>query len=91
MGKKKGEKDKRSKSLRDKTSRLSDWKKKQRSNVKKFVQQDGGDGRMSESKGKSKKNRQLAGDMRPKPHTKKEMKEKRLKKKIKETETWKQT
>jgi hypothetical protein len=46
---------------------------------------------MSEGKGKSKKNRQLAGDMRPKPHTKKEMKERRLKKKIKETETWKQT
>jgi len=46
---------------------------------------------MSESKGKSKKERrQLAGDVRPKPHTKKEMKEKRLKKKIKETETWKQ-
>jgi hypothetical protein len=44
---------------------------------------------MSESKGKSKKNRQLAGDLRPKPHTKKEMKEKRLKKKIKGTETWK--
>ena len=45
---------------------------------------------MSESKGKSKKERrQLAGDMRPKPHTKKEMREKRLKK-IKETETWKQ-
>jgi hypothetical protein len=38
MGKKKGQADKRSKSLRDKTSRLSDWKKKQRSNVKKFVQ-----------------------------------------------------
>ena len=34
MGKKKGQADKRSKSLRDKTSRLSDWKKKQRSNVK---------------------------------------------------------
>ena len=45
---------------------------------------------MSESKGKSKKNRQLEGDLRPKPHIKKEMKEKRLKKKIKETETWKQ-
>ena len=91
MGKKKGQADKRSKSLRDKTSRLSDWKKKQRSNVKKFVQQDGGGGRMSESKGKSKKERrQLEGDTRPKPHTKKEMKEKRMKKKIKETETWKQ-
>ena len=47
---------------------------------------------MSESKGQSKKERrQLEGDTRPKPHTKKEMKEKRLKKKIKETETWKQT
>lgn len=38
MGKKKGKKDKRSKSLRSKLSLLSDWKKKQRSNVKKFVQ-----------------------------------------------------
>jgi hypothetical protein len=46
---------------------------------------------MSESKGKSKKNRQLAGDLKSKPHTKKEMKEKRLKKRLKEAETWKQT
>jgi len=33
-----------------------------------------------------KERRQLEGDTRPKPHTKKEMKEKRMKKKIKETE-----
>lgn len=38
MGKKKGKKDKRSKNLKNKLSLLSDWKRKQRSNVKKFVQ-----------------------------------------------------
>jgi hypothetical protein len=37
MGKK-GKKDKRSKNLKNKLSLLSDWKRKQRSNVKKFVQ-----------------------------------------------------
>ncbi len=38
MGKKKKETGgKRSKTLRDKMSRLSDWKKKQRGNIKKFV------------------------------------------------------
>lgn len=37
--------------------------------------------------GKTKKEkRQLEGDIRPKPHTKKEMKEKRLKKRLKELE-----
>jgi len=37
MGKK-GKKDKRSKNLKNKLSLQSDWKRKQRSNVKKFVQ-----------------------------------------------------
>ena len=38
MGKKKKETGgKRSKTLRAKMSRLSDWKKKQRGNIKKFV------------------------------------------------------
>jgi hypothetical protein len=42
---------------------------------------------MSENTGTSKKERrQLEGDTRPKPHTKKEMKEKRMKKKLKERE-----
>ena len=38
MGKKKEKKDKRSKNLKNKLSLQSDWKSKQRSNVKKFVQ-----------------------------------------------------
>jgi len=37
MGKK-GKKDKRSKNLKNKLSLQSDWKRKQRSNIKKFVQ-----------------------------------------------------
>lgn len=36
MGKKKGSADKRSKGLKDKIGRMSEWKKKQRANVKKY-------------------------------------------------------
>jgi hypothetical protein len=36
MGKKKSKDDKRSKSLKDKTARLPEWKKKQRQNIKKY-------------------------------------------------------